>query len=63
MAEKSFQTDSVEVVEHVSLEKSLANQDAHEVYDAVAEKKLVRKIDLHLLPILWCFYLCAFIDR
>lgn len=31
--------------------------------DSVAEKKLLRKIDLHLIPILWVLFLCAFIDR
>lgn len=29
--------------------------------DPVAEKKLLRKIDLHLIPILWLLFLCAFI--
>lgn len=31
--------------------------------DPVAEKKLLRKIDLNLIPILWLLFLCAFIDR
>lgn len=31
--------------------------------DVAEEKALLRKIDLHLLPILWVLYLCAFIDR
>lgn len=31
--------------------------------DPVAEKKLLRKIDLRLIPILWLLFLCAFIDR
>ena len=31
--------------------------------DPVAEKKLLRKIDVHLIPILWLLFLCAFIDR
>lgn len=31
--------------------------------DPVAEKKLLLKIDLHLIPILWLLFLCAFIDR
>lgn len=34
-----------------------------EPIDPVAEKKLLRKIDLHLIPILWLLFLCAFIDR
>lgn len=31
--------------------------------DPIAEKKLLRKIDLALIPILWLLFLCAFIDR
>ena len=31
--------------------------------DPVAEKKLLRRIDLHLIPILFLLFLCAFIDR
>lgn len=31
--------------------------------ERAAEKKLLRKIDLHLVPILWCLYLLAFLDR
>ena len=29
--------------------------------DPIAEKKLLRKIDWHLIPILWLLFLCAFI--
>lgn len=31
--------------------------------DPVAEKKLLLKIDVHLIPILWLLFLCAFLDR
>lgn len=31
--------------------------------DLVAEKKLVRKLDLHIIPILTLLYLCSFLDR
>lgn len=31
--------------------------------DPFAEKRLLLKIDLHLIPILWLLFLCAFIDR
>ena len=31
--------------------------------DPALEKKLLRKIDLHLIPILFLLFLCAFIDR
>ena len=31
--------------------------------DPAYEKKLLRKIDLQLIPILFLLFLCAFIDR
>ena len=31
--------------------------------DPVAEKKLLRKIDLRLVPILWFLFMLAFLDR
>lgn len=32
------------------------------VYHA-AERRLVRKLDLRIIPVLWILYLCNFIDR
>ena len=40
-----------------------AIEDVSVTLDPVAEKRLVRKIDRHLIPILFVLYLCAFIDR
>jgi hypothetical protein len=31
--------------------------------DRAAEKRLVRKLDLRILPVLWLLYLVNFIDR
>jgi hypothetical protein len=31
--------------------------------DPILEKKLIRKVDLNLVPILFLLFLCAFIDR
>lgn len=31
--------------------------------DVEAEKALVRRIDLHLIPVLFILYMCAFMDR
>lgn len=48
------------------------DQETHDVaslkvetpeFDPVAVKKLLRKVDLHLIPILFLLFLCAFIDR
>ena len=38
-------------------------EDVSEQLDAAAERRLVRKIDFRLIPILFTLYLCAFIDR
>ena len=38
-------------------------EDISERLDPAAERRLVRKIDLRLIPILFVLYLCAFIDR
>jgi hypothetical protein len=37
--------------------------DSLESIDHVLEKKVVRKCDLHLVPILFLLFLCAFVDR
>lgn len=31
--------------------------------DPTLEKRLLRKVDFHLIPILFLLFLCAFIDR
>lgn len=38
-------------------------EDISGTLDPAAEKRLVRKIDFHLIPMLFVLYLCAFIDR
>ena len=42
-----------------------ANDRAAERYeiDAEAEKKLLRKLDMRVLPVLWFLYMLAFLDR
>jgi len=32
-------------------------------FDSAAERRLVRKLDFRILPVLWILYLCNFIDR
>lgn len=43
--------------------KSSDTSHSLEAHDRNAERKLLLKIDLHLIPILALLYLCAFIDR
>ncbi|KAL6242109.1 hypothetical protein RBB50_011021 [Rhinocladiella similis] len=52
---KGDQVDLKDLVEVV--------EDATDAIDPAAEKRLLRKIDLRLIPILFVLYLCAFIDR
>jgi hypothetical protein len=43
-------------------EKAVTESGTAEI-DHLQEKKLLRKIDLHLIPILSLLLLCAFVDR
>lgn len=43
------------------LEIQLAIQNY--VPNTEAEKKLVRKIDMHLIPVLWIMYVLNYVDR
>lgn len=37
--------------------------DQVDTIDPALEKKILRKTDWHLIPILWLLQLCSFIDR
>ncbi|KAL1854959.1 hypothetical protein VTK73DRAFT_8632 [Phialemonium thermophilum] len=52
--------DEVEFGEHKSFDARATNDY---VPGTDAEKKLVRKIDLHLLPTMWLMYLLSYVDR
>lgn len=45
--------------EEIQLQQALRNY----VPDTDAEKKLRRKIDLHLMPILWTMYILNYVDQ
>lgn len=53
--EDGVQKDSKDPVQMV--------EDATGPSDPAVERRLVRKIDFRLIPILFTLYLCAFIDR
>ena len=36
---------------------------AHSLIDVVTERKLVRKLDLYITPVIFFTYLCSFLDR
>ena len=46
-------------------EKEMAHikSDAEQLRDQVHERKLLLKTDLHVVPILFLLFLCAFVDR
>ncbi|ELR08204.1 hypothetical protein VC83_08032 [Pseudogymnoascus destructans] len=44
--------------EEIKLQEALSNS----VPDTGAEKKLVRKIDMHLMPTLWIMYILNYVD-
>lgn len=47
----------------VELGSEKASQDVEGVEGVVDEKKLIRKIDFKVLPILFLIYVAAFLDR
>ena len=49
--------DSIQDSPHKQVSESL------EGIDHAAEKKLVRKLDLHIIPIVMLLYLFSFLDR
>jgi hypothetical protein len=53
--------------ERLHLEKpSIANEDGcieETSFDKEAEKRLLRKLDWHIVPILWLIFMLAFLDR
>lgn len=50
-------------VENVHVEKADIAHSSGSGYDPAEERKLVRRIDLHLMPILCLLLLCLFVDR
>jgi hypothetical protein len=47
----------------LDIDERAAAAGAHPPIDLVAEKKLLRKVDLHVIPILSILFLMAFLDR
>lgn len=56
--------DSTEFeVENINRKLSIDNPQNEYIPDTEEEKKLVRKIDLFLLPAIWLMYLLSYMDR
>jgi len=56
---ESIPTKSGLSASDIELQEALKNY----VPNTEAEKKLRRKIDLHLMPILWIMYILNYVDR
>lgn len=50
-------------LESVAVDEKAAATEVHPPIDLAAEKKLLRKVDLHLIPTLFVLFLMAFLDR
>jgi hypothetical protein len=50
---------------HVEQTTTLSDNDQRQAYhsDEDAEKRLIRKLDLRIIPILWLMFMLAFLDR
>jgi hypothetical protein len=59
----SLDKPDADVLEHIPVDEKLAAAGQHPPIDAAAEKKLLRKVDMHVVPILFLLFLLAFLDR
>jgi hypothetical protein len=50
-------------LENIVIDEKAAAAGEHLPIDLLAEKKLLRKVDLHVIPILFLLFLMAFLDR
>lgn len=55
--------DEKRELEHGELEKNQLDLSSSIVYDSVETKRILRKIDKRLLPVLTLLYLLSFLDR
>ncbi len=55
---------TLEMKKQKSADGTFANEEgSEESFDPAAEKKLVRKLDRHIIPIVMLLYLLSFLDR
>ena len=63
MADKTLNKSEIEDVPGQQQLDVVSLKEEIQEDDPVRVKKLLRKVDLHLVPILSLLFLCAFIDR
>ncbi|KAF4950525.1 hypothetical protein FSARC_13166 [Fusarium sarcochroum] len=56
-------TDKIDEVASPRISQDDYPKVEQQIVDPMVEKKLIRKVDLNLVPILFLLFLCAFIDR
>ncbi|KAJ4250156.1 hypothetical protein NW762_011969 [Fusarium torreyae] len=56
-------TDKIDQVDGPRISQDENPKVERHIIDPILEKKLIRKVDLNLVPILFLLFLCAFIDR
>lgn len=54
---------SINELEDMAMDERAVAAGAHAPIDEVAEKRLLRKVDLHVVPMLTVLFLMAFLDR
>jgi hypothetical protein len=60
------QTGSEKLDQHHLSQSPTSSDDSQtevSVLDKDVEKRLLRKLDLHIIPILWLIFMLAFLDR
>ena len=55
-----YETKEMDMTKHAEYENEVAPEFT---WTEEEEKKLVRKIDLYLLPCIWLMYLLSYMDR
>lgn len=64
MATETLSSEKQTVLTDAAPSPSLTSSSSHvQPIDRAAERRLVRKLDIRIIPVLWILYLCNFIDR
>ena len=59
----SHETETVEQKKLHEKEMARIEADTEALQSQVSERKLLMKTDIHVVPILFLLFLCAFVDR
>lgn len=62
MTTNGFPSEKQQALSGFDASPSLTSSNER-IVDHAAEQRLVRKLDIRIIPVLWILYLCNFIDR